>query len=78
MYWLAIDLLRIHPSYCTYSVIASLVVAETDLLLGALRQHVSVATSAPSPIVASVNNILKLTTFYTFIIVTNYILNFNL
>ena len=36
---------------------ASLVIAETDLLHGVLRQHVSIATSAPSPIVGSVNNI---------------------
>ena len=45
---------------CT-RVTASLVVAETELLMAVVRQHISVANSAHTPIVTAVNNILLYT-----------------
>ena len=43
--------------YLSNRVTASLVMAETELLSAVLRQHISVANSAPTPIIAAVNNI---------------------
>ena len=46
------------PVQCHNRLTASLVAGLTELLSAVLRQHVSVAISAPTPIVTAINNIL--------------------